>query len=428
MLEREDRLHSEPSSSEIRSSFQRDRDRILYCAQFRRLGGITQVTTPAELHVFHNRLTHTLEVAQIARRIAERANHQLPVSRQSIDPDVCEAAALAHDLGHPPFGHNGERALDELARDLGHGGAGLPDGYEGNAQSLRILVKLAVRLHDQPGLNLTAATLRASLKYPWKRGCAPSRSDKFGVFESESTEFEAIWQGLPPDEPTIEAQIMDWSDDVAYSTHDLYDFSLAGIIPLSAIKTMSAADLRDSLSDSPAADASDEAYSFISQICKLLPVSPSTKTSRLTSTTVGMLREWVSMLIGRYAADRIEFAMGPFGPKLLKHDSIEGEIAILKALTHQFAIDSPALSVRKEGERRILKTLFEILYESSQSPDKALLSDDNRARIVEEGENPTRVVLDIVSSMTDAQAVSMFHKLTGISPISVLDLTTPSAI
>ncbi|RYG15870.1 dNTP triphosphohydrolase [bacterium] len=147
-LDRDRRLLSSTRQEDARSEFQRDRDRILYSAQFRRLSGVTQVTSPAELHSFHNRLTHTLEVAQIARRIAERLLKLSVVSPSELDPDVCEAAALTHDLGHPPFGHNGEKTLDAAARGRDPECV-LPitddDGYEGNAQSLRIVTKLAVR-------------------------------------------------------------------------------------------------------------------------------------------------------------------------------------------------------------------------------------------------------------------------------------------
>ena len=426
MLKRDERFSGSKSlPSELRTEFQRDRDRILYSAQFRRLSGITQVTTPTELHVFHNRLTHTLEVAQIARRIAERAQIQLGAAAcvGVIDPDVCEAAALAHDLGHPPFGHNGEKVLDSVALKLGIG-----DGFEGNAQSLRILLKLAMRGSDDRGLDLTAATLRATIKYPWRRGANKNKPDKFGVYEADAPEFSRIWAGLRENQQTIEAQIMDWADDVAYSTHDFYDFALAGIIPIAGLKTITAGDLRRLLVGSPdASQAVSDAFEVVARSFELLPDPPLQSTSRLTSPSVGMLKQWVSFLIGRYAATEIYFEGSGDDLRFQRNGVIEQEVAILKALTYHYAIGSPALAVRQEGERRILKTLFEILWESANTTDKKLLSEDARERITIYNEPTGRVVLDILSSMTDAQAISMFHKLTGIAPISVLDLTTPSA-
>src|ERR1700722_5092020 len=150
-------------SGDQRQPGQRDRDRILYTTSFRRMAGVTQVATPIEGHIFHNRMTHTLEVAQFARRLAEKlidGQRTEAERRGGIDPEVVEAAAFAHDLGHPPFGHIAELELDELGRK--HGAV---DGFEGNAQSFRILTKVAAHRSRYKGLNLTRATLNAVLKY-----------------------------------------------------------------------------------------------------------------------------------------------------------------------------------------------------------------------------------------------------------------------
>ena len=152
---RQDRRHAEEGDEGHRTPFERDRDAVLYTTSFRRLGGVTQVVSPAEGLVYHNRLTHTLEVAQIARRLTEKICGEQPELARSLQltPDVVETGALVHDLGHPPFGHVAEKELNRLVRD-----AGVDDGYEGNAQSFRIVTKLAVRNSD-PGLNLTRASL-----------------------------------------------------------------------------------------------------------------------------------------------------------------------------------------------------------------------------------------------------------------------------
>src|ERR1700722_18335562 len=167
-LHRNERLHSTGSSKtgDKRSPAQRDRDRLVYSSAFRRLAEVTQVVAAASGYVFHNRLTHSLQVAQVGRRLAEKLLRDLPedvssLDVPSIDPDVVEAAGLAHDLGHPPFGHVIEYELNDLSKDFG--------GYEGNAQSFRILTRLAFHRYEYDGLNLTAATLAAVLKYPWFR-------------------------------------------------------------------------------------------------------------------------------------------------------------------------------------------------------------------------------------------------------------------
>jgi dGTP triphosphohydrolase len=198
-------VRPDASERDIRTPGQTDRDRILYTSAFRRLAGVTQVVGPLEGHIFHNRLTHTIEVAQIARRLAERLRELDPngVARfGGVDPDVVEAAAFAHDLGHPPFGHIAEHTLDQLAIDNG-----APDGFEGNAQSFRIVTRLAAHRTGYKGLNLTRATLNAVLKYPWFRGEGPlEKSDKFGAYRSEKDDLRVsasrlrlqLWTTLMP--------------------------------------------------------------------------------------------------------------------------------------------------------------------------------------------------------------------------------------
>lgn len=235
MLGREERQHNpfnergnKPGDS--RKSFQVDRDRILYSSAFRRLAQVTQVVTAQEGHVFHNRLTHSLKVAQVARRLSEKLLAQQPdvaVMVGGVDADVVEAAALGHDLGHPPFGHTAEEELDRCATK-----AGLPDGFEGNAQSFRILTRLAIHRIDYYGLNLTRATLNAVCKYPWMRSLVPQskQQHKYSIYDLDKEAFLFI----RPDKnhrQTIEASIMDFADDITYSVHDLEDFYLAGLIP-----------------------------------------------------------------------------------------------------------------------------------------------------------------------------------------------------
>ena len=162
---REARRHKKGTEDQ-RGHFQRDRDRILYSSAFRRLAGVTQIVRTGESDVFHTRLTHSIKVAQVGRRLSERLLNDQPDECKvfRVEPEVVEAACLAHDLGHPPFGHIGESQLDKLLEEQED-----RDGFEGNAQSFRVLTKLAVRFEDVDGLNLTRATLAATLKYPWLR-------------------------------------------------------------------------------------------------------------------------------------------------------------------------------------------------------------------------------------------------------------------
>jgi dGTPase len=231
---RDARLKTEPPKPfEFRTEGQRDRDRILYSSAFRRLGGVTQVVSAnEESHLLHNRLTHSIKVAQIGRRLAERlVRDQLGVANQigGLDPDVVEAACLAHDLGHPPFGHVGEQTLDEAAKQY------VADGFEGNAQSFRIVTKISLRSTAYVGLNLSRATLDAVLKYPWFRSkLGTPHSRKWSAYKTEAAEFKFARQGWTrgDERKSAEAEIMDWADDIAHSVHDVEDFYRMGLIPL----------------------------------------------------------------------------------------------------------------------------------------------------------------------------------------------------
>ena len=240
-----DTRRAEENPPESRTEAQRDRDRILYSSAFQRLGGITQVSSPESGYAFHTRLTHSVKVAQVAQRIAQRLKSRAGAGQegevgsvvQTLDIDAAEAAGLAHDLGHAPFGHVGEAELKALAvtAEL--------DGFEGNAQSFRILTRLGAAgpvVEETTGLNLTRRVLNGTLKYPWLTNSErPSeREGKWGAYPPDSEAFAWVREGHGDStERSVEAEIMDWADDVTYAVHDVDDFYRAGLIPLDRLRS-----------------------------------------------------------------------------------------------------------------------------------------------------------------------------------------------
>jgi dGTPase len=430
---REDRLSAERQGDQ-RSAFQRDRDRILYAGALRRLVGVTQVVSPTEGEVFHNRLTHTLKVAQVARRLAEMLTsggrgRRIAEGWGRIYPDVVEAAALAHDLGHPPFGHVAEEELNQLVSAV----VGV-DGYEGNAQSFRIITRLAVRRADSPhGLDLTRATLDATLKYP----CfAVEGVHKYGAFWDDEQAFRFA-RGLHPDDslPCIEAQIMDWADDITYSIHDTEDFYRAGLIPLHLLRASPTEQGR--FLDRAVARRARIGKPFTQQRLELEEVFlhfmqslPTRESYAGTRSQRGNPAEFTSKTVSDYVqGTRLRPSPGNDGKGLSIDQDFLTQVALLKELTWVYVIDNPALAGHQDGQRKIIRTLFEIFFEAAKAKNWVLFPPQFREEaegvLKAHGHIPparcARLVADTIASMTDQQALRLYHRLTGQSQGSVLD-------
>lgn len=449
-MPREDRFHADDRAGDQRSAFQRDRDRVLYTSSLRRLAGITQVAGASEGGVLHNRLTHTLEVAQVARRLAEwlvREQTDLAGDLGGLSPDVAETAALAHDLGHPPFGHVGEDALDDCCSDWG-----LQDGFEGNAQSFRIVTKTTIRHTRFRGLNLTRASLNAILKYPWFRQGDAGNDEKFGAYKSEADHFEfaRAEQGeANAGVKSVEAEVMDYADDIAYAVHDIEDFYRAGLIPLHRVLFDEGGELQKFLdgvyerwSLEGEVDKLDiweeltDAFRHIIEIAEVYPLQESFTGSRLQRAA---LKSFTSLLIGRYIVG-MELTSPETGQRCVSIDPLyERELTMLKQLTWHYVITNPSLAAQQHGQRKVLKYLFEVWRTEMDKDNPAVLPFSARERWgqekrkVEAGtispeqftEEKTRIVLDTICSMTEPQALAMFHRLSGNDPGSLLDVIVP---
>lgn len=431
---REDRQSKEESPDQ-RKPFQRDRDRLLYAGALRRLEGVTQVVSPGEGEVFHNRLTHTLKVAQVARRLAEmflarKKDKDNAKEWGEINPDVIEAAALAHDLGHPPFGHIAEDELNILVSP--HVGAA---GYEGNAQSFRIINHLATRRADSKyGLDLTRATLNATLKYP----CIGTQGvRKYGAFpdDKDAFDFARGARREPDGQPSIEAQIMDWADDITYSIHDTEDFYRAGLIPLHLLlassterdRFLTRAMQRKEHLGKPFKESASDLKEIFDRFCEWLPT---TEPYTGTRSQRGRLSEFTSKTVSDYVQGTEIQSPSAGGSKALKVDpAFLTQVALLQELTWCYVIDNPALAGHQFGQRRVIKTLYDIFFDAATHRKWVLFPPQFREEAEDvlkiAGDIPparcARLVADTIASMTDQQALRLYHRLTGQSQGSVLD-------
>jgi dGTPase len=372
----------------MRGPFERDRARVLHSAGFRRLAAKTQVHTAGTDDFLRTRLTHSLEVAQIAREMGERLG---------CDPDVVDVAGLAHDLGHPPFGHNGEDALDAVSQGCG--------GFEGNAQTLRVVSRLEAKV-EGAGLNLTRASLDATCKYPWRR--RPG-TRKFGVYEDDLPVFEWFREGRGETEKCLEAQVMDWADDVAYSVHDVEDGIFSGFIDVKLLLSdpderaalcaeLPGAVLDDLLADPAFAELARYDGSHRAQIAL----------KRFTSLTTG---RFVAAAVN---ATRLKYGFNPlrrYDADLIVPVAERTHCALLKAMAVRYVMHRREIEPWYEQQREILTELVEILCD--RAPDGL---DQVFGPLYKEAANDAarlRVIIDQVACLTDPAAIAWHRKLTG---------------
>jgi dGTPase len=402
-----------------RGPFVRDRARVLHSSALRRLAAKTQVVPLGSGDFPRTRLTHSLECAQIGRELG---------AVLGCDPDLVEAACLAHDLGHPPFGHNGEAALAELAAGCG--------GFEGNAQSLRLLTRLEAKTPGA-GLNLTRATLDATLKYPWQgpgtdggagAGSGPDGSSgpgsgageglrKYGAYGDDAEVFGWIRDGAPPGRPCLEAQVMDWADDVAYSVHDLEDGLHAGMIRLDQLRDpaerTAVAELTLGTYCPPGETTAAELGELFTGLLELDFWPRRFDGGQSTSAAVKSL---TSELIGRFCGSAEQATRPPGRPPLTRYAADltvprqqRLECALLKGVTAHYVMSRPGAAAGQARERELITELTEAVLAGAPgtldpifaAAFKAAAADDDRRR----------VVIDQIASLTDTSARSWHERL-----------------
>jgi len=408
--DRERRVAEAPKRVEApeRTAFERDRARVVHAASSRRLAAKTQVVGPTSDDFVRNRLTHSLEVAQIARDLARALGAGSELA------DLAETAALAHDLGHPPFGHNGERALAGLAETCG--------GFEGNAQTLRVLTRLEAKTFDgggaSVGLNLTRATLDACTKYPWERGEGPGGTPKFGVYADDLAVFGWLRAGVPAaHRRCLEAQVMDLADDVAYSVHDVEDGTVAGRVDLTRLDEPAVwATLRGWYPVETDRATDDE----LGDVLAGLRTVGSWPTASYDGTrrSLAALKNLTSDLIGRFCGAVQAATFAAVDPPLVRHRAdlvvprrTRLEIAVLKAVAAHYVMQAADRVARQERQRALLAELAAVLVDRAPDVLDRPFADDWAAA----GDDPARlrVVVDQVASLTDASAVAWHDRLHG---------------
>jgi len=445
-----------------RNDFEHDYDRIIYSSSLRRLAEVTQIFNPSEGVLFHNRLTHTIKVSQIARRLThhilknKQYNAKLLNKMGGLHEEVVAAASLAHDLGNPPFGHAAEEELDDLIMGESH-----VDGFEGNAQSFRIVNKLACHGFNHPGMNLTRAVLNGMLKYPWTR---PSEEKcKFGVYTTEIDSFNFAREEVQAfgKKKCLEAAIMDISDDISYGIHDLLDLVRSDLMPIQSY-TRQAFTLQKIIKEKRPNFEKYLDNPFFGDFSKLLTILIDTDEEwaptwnldkkKIINKLIAFFQFFGKLLpLDSYRGTRFQklalkslegFFITRFiegvrlgngedysKPFLYLEKPVSDDLIIIKGLTKNYIFNSPSLMKQQCGERKIISELFGAYREAINPKKKMRLIFPSRSREelekfkINDLSNPLayRIIGDAISSLTDAEAISTYSVLTGVHPGSVFD-------
>jgi len=459
-----ERVQIEPTSDlgseEYRSDFWRDYARVLHSPSFRRLTGKTQLFPNNETDFFRNRLTHSLEVAQIAKSLTKRINHNYSLI---IDEDLVSMSALAHDIGHPPFGHQGEEALDECMKYDG--------GFEGNAQTLRIISKIEKKIFNpdciigiddnekdvRVGLNLSYRSIASILKYDniipdnkteriayhekKKEDLKPIK----GIYKSEEELLKKIKKEIAGDEnykdfKSIECSIMDVADDIAYSIYDLEDAFKAGFLtPIDLLypdpKLLKRVSEKLDLDADKVQEILIKIYGGIldsTEEIDKIEISEDNRNdliffhtgnayhaSKDIASNGAQRTQLTSKLVGKFIRG-VELKINEKNIKLSKaylEEDTRNEVEILKTLTYESQILSPKLKIAELRGKEIVTKIFETI--NKKGHHLLLPKDYQEIYLKIEDSQKKRIICDFISGMTNKYAIEFYGRLTSENPETI---------
>ena len=396
----EERFVTELPKRHGRRAFARDKARVLHSAGLRRLSAKTQVMSAGADDFPRTRLTHTLEVAQIGRELGDALG---------CDPDLVETACLVHDLGHPPFGHNGEEALHKASLDIG--------GFEGNAQTFRLLTRLeskTIRDGRSLGLNLTRATLDAATKYPW---AFDGKNPKFGFYEEDKEIFDWVRLNVKNQSKVFEAQVMDIADDIAYSVHDIED-AIYGqhFSPLALDSEPEFKEVVKLAATEYAPEINED--NLNKALNSLIKQSWWVKSFTATQVDMAALKNMTSHLIGKFT-EEIEQATKAgnkaenftrYNANLIVPLETKAQIAVLKAVVNLFVMQRKGAAENYAKEQDLILNIVDGLQNNPQKLDPQFKHQFDNAGSSKEAK---RAVIDQVASLTDSSARRLAQEFVG---------------
>jgi len=429
-----DRRHLGADEDDDRARFERDHDRLIHAPALRRLQGKTQVVTPGEADFFRTRLTHSLEVAQVARRLAQKVGS---------NRDLCEASALLHDLGHPPFAHIGEEtlndALDEVAERWGMDKIADVGGFNGNAQSFRLAVKSLSHKSTFNGIDLTRGVLDGAIKYPWEREAegAPRSDERWCFFPTEADDGAWVRIDVPEERrwtKSLEAQIVEWADDVAYSIHDVEDWYRAGFMPLEMI--VSSDETLHKLANDIAPKLASEEYEEAEARHLVTEFFSGNAFSGITRHYDGSTeaKEGIRVMRRHLFDEFTNVTVADPAKPASRHNNdlaidplAQLHSRILKRLLSVYVLTHPRMATYEVGQARVIRELVKTFVDALKFDKKAqklgekarlgIFPADMRDELNAAADDPPellRLVADQIAGMTDGYAIRLHARLTGV--------------